>query len=187
MYMSGLGHSRPLTDLRQNDPPSPPKRPIVHAPRKDADPHFQFTDESSPAPEKAIEKTKSLQRQKGMGLYQNIMSEDQGSTPKSSRNNTTSSDNNRRDNDFGAHYSMTDVQNEDTAPSKHAARGSMTQHWSFDTPPTEKKLYKTGRRRHGRAQNRYGRVVHGASETVRDTRANFDNTHQAYLLILNRE
>lgn len=58
----------------QEDPPSPAKRNIVHAARKDADTHFKLTDESSPAPEKP------LHRQKGMGLYRDPLAADDGFT-----------------------------------------------------------------------------------------------------------
>ncbi|CAK4032574.1 Hypothetical predicted protein [Lecanosticta acicola] len=83
----------------EDDPASPPKRPIVHAARKDADPHFELVDES-PAPAKA----KSFQRQKGMGLYQDPIMEDE----RASTRNPVKANNGRRGDDFGAHYSMTD-------------------------------------------------------------------------------
>jgi hypothetical protein len=60
-------------DRMQDDPPSPVKRPVVHAPRPDAEPHFQLLDE----PPVSAEKPKSLQRQKGMGLYQDPLHADE--------------------------------------------------------------------------------------------------------------
>lgn len=59
---------------QDHEPPSPVKRPVVHAPRKDADTHFRIADESSPAP---ATKQKSLQRQKGLGLYQDPLQADE--------------------------------------------------------------------------------------------------------------
>ena len=134
-----------FTESEQDDPPpSPPKRPIVHAARKDADPNFQFTDESSPA----TAKPKSLQRQKGMGLYQDLIGEEDSNaqSTRASQNASTNVNNNRRGNDFGAHYSMTDSpapNDENSAPNKRANRSDMDQHWGHETPPKEKQMYKT--------------------------------------------
>ena len=63
--------------LKQDDPPSPAKRPIVHAARPDAE-HFEFTDEPPTPNDK--EKTKSFQQQKGMGLYQDTILENSRAT-----------------------------------------------------------------------------------------------------------
>lgn len=87
----------------------------MHAARKDADTHFAFTDNSSPAPEKA----KSLQREKGMGLYStHYQIEDD--VPKSS-------------------------QDKDAPPHEvsRATRTDMAQNWGHGTPPKDKKIYKT--------------------------------------------
>jgi len=73
----------------------------VHAPRPDAEQHFQLTDIS---PAAGTEKPKSFQRQKGMGLYQDPLHADERAQV-----NQTNVNNSRRDEDFGAHYSMTDA------------------------------------------------------------------------------
>lgn len=113
---------------------SPPKRPIVHAARKDAEPHWEMADES-PAPSKM----KSFQRQKGMGLYQDPLAEDE----RTSTRNRMNVNNNRRGDDFGPHYSMTD-----NSPaggkqqSKASTRSDLAANWGFESPQ-EKKIYKT--------------------------------------------
>lgn len=129
--------------ITQDDPPSPPKRPIVHAARKDADAHFQFTDESSPA----VGRLKSVQLQKGSNLYHDPVSENFEDEPikKPFRDTATHVDNTRRGKDFGAHYTMTDIQlqTEKDRPTSRGTRSDMDQHWSFDTPPAERQIYKT--------------------------------------------
>ncbi|KAK5174311.1 uncharacterized protein LTR77_001391 [Saxophila tyrrhenica] len=121
---------------QEEDQPSPPKRPIVHAARKDADAHFNMTDERSPA---AARPPTSKQ---GMMLYDDPVFGEDTTSQKGSRSNTTSTDNSRRGNDFSAHYQMTDTQSpaqkENAAPSD-----SMEQHWAFSDSKQEKKIYKT--------------------------------------------
>ncbi|KAF2769457.1 hypothetical protein EJ03DRAFT_92270 [Teratosphaeria nubilosa] len=96
------GRSRPDYDrqwgagVQEDDPPSPLKRPVVHAPRKDAEPHFEFNDDSPAQADKA----KSLQRQKGMGLYQDPIQHDERTAI--SKNSTG------RRNDFAPQYEFTD-------------------------------------------------------------------------------
>ena len=110
----------------------------MHAARKDADTHFQFTDESSPA----LEIPKS-QHQNGTNLYTDPVNGEETTQRPSSKG--TGVNNNRRGDDFGAHYSMTDspAQNENIAPNKHATRSDMEQHWAFSEPSKDKKIYKT--------------------------------------------
>ncbi|KAF2238065.1 hypothetical protein EV356DRAFT_479876 [Viridothelium virens] len=49
--------------------PSVPKRPVIHQPRPDAKPHFEFCDEDTPVAQKTQAKTHALN--KGLGLYDN--------------------------------------------------------------------------------------------------------------------
>lgn len=147
-------------------PPSPPKRPIVHAARPDAESQFKFTDRSSPAPEKA----KSLQRQRGMGLYDDTMN-DYGDdvAPKKPLNTITNVNNNRRGQDFdNPHYSITDAspapkKNDKNSfgdqPKRHgkSTRNDMEAQWGFEESGKTKQIYKTagngmgGRKGEGRA------------------------------------
>ena len=115
-----------LADFIQEDPESPPKRPVVHQPRKDADMHWELNDES-PAP---TTKVKSFQRQKGLGLYGDPLHEDDRVKKAPQKPNVNNA---RRGDDFEAHYSLTD-----------------------NSPAGEKKIYKTagdgmGSRSGGRA------------------------------------
>lgn len=93
--------------MHQEDPESPPKRPVVHQPRKDAEPHWELNDES-PAPAKA----KSFQRQKGLGLYGDPLHADDRVQKPAQKPNVNNS---RRGDDFQAHYSFAD---ESPAPAK---------------------------------------------------------------------
>lgn len=127
-----------LNDV-QEDPPSPPKRPVVHAARKDADSHFEIADDEPQA-----EKRKTLQHQQGMAIYDDPTAEE-NQLKKQSRNTAIASNTGRRGNDFGAHYSMTDdpMPDENTRPTSRGTRSDMSQNWSFGTPTEEKKIYKT--------------------------------------------
>ncbi|GAB7365925.1 hypothetical protein MBLNU230_g7253t1 [Neophaeotheca triangularis] len=103
----------------EDDPDSPPKRPIVHAPRKDADPHFAFTD--SPQTQTDAPKQQHLHRKAGQGLYvdninnNNDYEDYEDATPKKENlaniTNTNHNNNSTRHNEeLGAHYSLTDAQ-----------------------------------------------------------------------------
>ncbi|KAK3675455.1 hypothetical protein LTR78_004538 [Recurvomyces mirabilis] len=137
------GKSRPAYDrqwgpgVQEDDPPSPIKRPVVHAPRPDADPHFALADDS-PAPEKQ----KSFARHKGMGLYQDPLQDDSRTA--------IGKNSHSRANAFEPHYSMADSSPADGHKTQHnataksnAARNDMDANWSFDTPVKEKAIYKT--------------------------------------------
>lgn len=125
--------------VEEDDPPSPPKRPIVHAARKDADSHFDITDEAQ-----AVDKPKHHHYDNEMDLYKDSTRvENQAGASKA---DIVKANNSRRGNDFGAHYQMTDspVQNENVAPNKRATRSDMSQHWQFEDAPTiENRGYKT--------------------------------------------
>ena len=125
----------------QEDPPSPPKRPIVHAARKDADSHFNITDASSPAGQ---DKLKHHHYDNEQNLYNDTTQVENQSA--GAAQDIVKANNGRRGDDFGAHYSVdgSAAQNENAPPSKHAQRSSMSQHWQFeDAPVQEKRGYKT--------------------------------------------
>ncbi|KAF2716576.1 hypothetical protein K431DRAFT_350216 [Polychaeton citri CBS 116435] len=123
--------------------PTPPKRHVVHEPRKDAETHFEIADKVSVTDSA---KPKSLQRQKGMGIYSNPL-QDEDTTPKPSSRNTTSTDANRRREDFASQYSATDgAPLETKQAAQHKKQGSKTAlqpNWGFGSPVQEKKIYKT--------------------------------------------
>ncbi|KJX93531.1 hypothetical protein TI39_contig4297g00003 [Zymoseptoria brevis] len=137
-------------DVDEDYPPSPPKRPIVHAPRKDADSHFDMTD-ASEGPVKEYEVGKSLQRQKGMGLYQDPTMEDERTSYGSrsaEKTVSTNTNNSRRGDDFGPHYSMSDNSPAGSkgaqAPNKRGTRTDLSTNWGFDGQvDAPKKIYKT--------------------------------------------
>ncbi|KAK5127069.1 hypothetical protein LTR85_008428 [Meristemomyces frigidus] len=146
-----------------DDPPSPVKRPIVHAARPNREKHFQFLDES---PQRAENKPKTLQRQQGMGLYQDPLHEDSRTTVRQPNINST-----RRSDDFdakspaeAAHHqpnqsrtskartvndNMTyfapaqSGQHQPNQSRTSKARTENESHWDFGTPVKDKKIYKT--------------------------------------------
>ncbi|KAF2159147.1 hypothetical protein M409DRAFT_71267 [Zasmidium cellare ATCC 36951] len=154
----------------EDDPSSPPKRPIVHAARKDAAPQWDMTDES-PNPTKV----KSFQRQKGMGLYQDPLQDDERTANGTKSSATTSTNNTRRGDDFSAHYAMADDSpaGAKVAQNKHAARADLNANWGFGSPIQEKKIYKTagdgmGSRKGGRTWS-FGDEEKEADAAVRST------------------
>lgn len=79
-------------------------------------------------------------------LYHDPVSENFEDEPiKKPTDTATTVDNARRGNDFGAHYSMADAEDPSLngRPGSRGQRSDMEQHWSFDTPPAERKIYKT--------------------------------------------
>lgn len=121
----------------------------MHAPRPDATSHFELTD-ASPLP-KQEQKPKSLQRQKGMGIYHDPVVEDERVVQESHPLPTASTtvDTARRGKDFTAQYTMTDsspaTSGRTTGPASRRpnARSDMDAHWSFESPQPERKIYKT--------------------------------------------
>ncbi|KAI9698327.1 MAG: hypothetical protein M1820_007489 [Bogoriella megaspora] len=92
---------------------SPPKRPVVHQPRRDAKPHFDFADDGTPAGQKAPPKTNAMN--KGLGLYEDHIyatEEENGAQQKSGPLTQTTSNVNvgGRKKDFDAHWKMQDVE-----------------------------------------------------------------------------
>ena len=128
------------TNPHKDDPPSPPKRPIVHAPRKDADAHFKMTDEGD-----AAEPPRHKAHAQAMALYHDPVFDEEGTPVTNAQSNTTNTNANRRGDDFGAHYSMTDSPSGDAgaAGPKGTSRSDMEQHWEFSSPKATQKVYKT--------------------------------------------
>ncbi|KAF2201123.1 hypothetical protein GQ43DRAFT_440895 [Delitschia confertaspora ATCC 74209] len=64
------------------DETSPVRRPVVHKARPDADPHFEFTDDGTPAGERNPKQTsKGRRHNDGMGLYKDHIIDNQDGTP----------------------------------------------------------------------------------------------------------
>ncbi|KAK4935387.1 hypothetical protein LTR66_015463, partial [Elasticomyces elasticus] len=94
-------------------PSSPPKRPIVHAPRPDAQTHFSITDQSSPERtniSNASSRTRNVKQ--GLELYQDRVGEGSSNNfdgTKKPLNTITNVNNGRRGQEFGPHFDMTDA------------------------------------------------------------------------------
>ncbi|KAF2088091.1 hypothetical protein K490DRAFT_40292 [Saccharata proteae CBS 121410] len=91
---------------------SPVRRPIVHHARPDAKPHFEMTDESTPAADRKAPPTKS---HKGLGLYKDPVmggpdEDDEPATNNAPLNTLTTNTHNggHRRKDFDPHFDMTD-------------------------------------------------------------------------------
>lgn len=108
--------------------------------------------DESPLPA-ASKVTKSFQRQKGMGLYQDPTMDDErtayGPPKVAEKTATTNTDNARRGGDFSAGFAMVDdspVGSKAEPPNKRGQRTEFTSNWGFDgavdSPPI-KKIYKT--------------------------------------------
>jgi hypothetical protein len=110
-----------------------------------------MTDES-PAHVQDTKVGKSLQRQKGMGLYQDPTMEDErtafGPLRSAEKTVSTNTNNSRRGDDFGPHYSMADNSPAGSKgaqpPNKRGTRTDLSSNWGFDGKvETPKKIYKT--------------------------------------------
>ncbi|TID17050.1 hypothetical protein E2P81_ATG09606 [Venturia nashicola] len=85
---------------------SPTFRPVVHAARPDAEPHFQFNDQNTPA----ADKTKYRSHAGGMGLYKDhVLGSDDEDTVKKPLATITNVNQQGRDKDFLDHYEFTDA------------------------------------------------------------------------------
>ncbi|KAK0256547.1 hypothetical protein B0A54_04612 [Friedmanniomyces endolithicus] len=141
-------YDRHWGDGVQPDESSPVKRPIKHAPRVENESHFSIAN-SSPAA--VHEKSKSLQRQKGMGLYQDPLHADERTAVRP----VTNTNNSRRGNDFAPQHtvgegtpSATEKAKDNTSKNMGSnmsaqTRGDLDSNWDFGTPIQEKKVYKT--------------------------------------------
>lgn len=117
-------------------PPSPPKRPIVHAPRPDQNANFDLTDAPSPAqlPLRNITAASNNTRRTEMAPHFDINDNSPAGTKKSLQ--AEQHDPNARG-----------VQKKDAdGPKASKARNDMESHWRFDsdeTPIKTQKIYKT--------------------------------------------
>ncbi|KAK5742526.1 hypothetical protein LTR17_003329 [Elasticomyces elasticus] len=142
-------YDRHWGDGVQPNEASPIKRSIKHAPREENESHFSIAN-SSPAT--GHEKSKSLQRQKGMGLYQDPLHADERTAvrPQTATNRAHRNDNfiNNTIGDDKAPMSALDKamdhtgKNLGTYTTAHG-RGDLDSQWDFGTPVQEKKIYKT--------------------------------------------
>ena len=90
----------------------------MHAARKDADAHFQFTDESSPA---VTQRPASSSTSQGASLYHDPVSENFEDEPITKSSGPA----------------------ENGRPASRGQRADMTEQWNFGTPKAEEKIYKT--------------------------------------------
>ena len=122
--------------IDEDDPPSPPKRNIVHAPRPDADPHFRIADQNTPV---AAEKR-----------------------PLSNATNTHTAADRRRE-DMDSHSNIGQY-TDPKKPGGHQARSDQTSSWSFQdmaeaAPSPTQKIYKTqGDGMGGKANSRFWEI-----------------------------
>ncbi|KAK5131917.1 hypothetical protein LTR08_000505 [Meristemomyces frigidus] len=128
-------------DVEEDAPPSPAKRPIVHAARPDADAHFQLTDNASPAA--ASSKPPSFQRQKGLDLYQDTVHDN----ARAEHHRQPNINHSRRGDDIGAPYDMmTEASGEDRQVGQgrtSKARTLNESSWDFGEQGPERSVYKT--------------------------------------------
>ena len=91
---------------------SPVRRPIVHKARPDADPHFEFNDEGTPAAQKQKPSTKGSTSNKGQGLYKDHVTANDDEEGTATGDMRTLAErpikSQNRSNDFGAHWEMND-------------------------------------------------------------------------------
>ncbi len=136
------------------DDGTPVERHVVPKPRKDAETHFEMRDTATPAPNRTSDRPTSSGRQ---GLYDNnIFDEDEGYRPKDKAPLSTITNNASRKNDFGSHWSMSDVSpaneksNENNGIRGHQKKPSqMDAHWdtSDQTPEQVKAPSQSGLRK----------------------------------------
>lgn len=143
------------TDLAQEEPPTPAHRPIVHAPRPDADPHFNMTDAPSPAVPRQPKNTRPDSLGTNLKTEGGVLTAEQKKPLTSNQN----SSNIRRGPDINTHYTSTDaspgVSNDENARrddfrqggrnTKSSSRAENDKaHWRVDeTPEKVGKIYKT--------------------------------------------
>lgn len=129
----------------QDDPKSPPKRPIVHAARPDVESHFNMSDKSSPVPSQ-----RPSSKGGRPGVFSNHVT--QGASdpePLANITSTTNIDNSRRREDSEPHWSMSTPVPEKkiykTAGNGMGGRKENSLHWSLggDNDEPEQKIYKT--------------------------------------------
>ncbi|KAH7399247.1 hypothetical protein BKA66DRAFT_406763 [Pyrenochaeta sp. MPI-SDFR-AT-0127] len=122
---------------------SPVRRPVVHKARPDADPHFDFVDESTPGGQRKVITTKGSRGNKGQGLYEDHVThttnddEDnssKGDVKRALNDVTTAVKNENRSKDFGAHWEMNDNspaanKNSGTKQPTRETRKAMNTHW----------------------------------------------------------
>ncbi|KAF2270462.1 hypothetical protein CC78DRAFT_133504 [Lojkania enalia] len=104
--------------FQPEDEGSPVRRPVIHKPRPDADAHFDFIDDGTPAADRKPAPQKGHLHNKGLGLYQDHVfhttSDDEGENSHSGDAKkplgdvTTAVRNENRKKDFGSHWDMTD-------------------------------------------------------------------------------
>lgn len=121
----------------------------MHAARPDAESHFKLAEDS---PARVEDKPKTLQRQKGMGLYQDPLREDSRTSVKQpniahtahTQPNQSRTSKARTDNDNTTDVSQAQAgQHQPNQSRTSKARTENESHWDFGTPIKDKKIYKT--------------------------------------------
>lgn len=141
------------------DTESPVKRPVVHQPRPDAKPHFEFADDGTPDADKVAPSKKGLLHNKGMGLYKDHVLGQDEDTPAAKKplSNVTGVhiNNDNRLKDFGANWEMADQSPSTARPTQDRKVSEDTKkvikgldaHWSlFDESPEQSKKENAGTR-----------------------------------------
>lgn len=183
---------------------SPPKRPVIHQPRRDAKPHFEFGDDGTPAVQKQQPKPHALN--KGLGLYDNhITGNDDGTdaaatgagagAPVASSNGgplTEAKINinaGSRKKDFAPHWEMTDQspagtpknENGPTAaaavPPKKTLPSQMQSHWTlYDVSPEQQSKTAVAGKENARAatENTGAGATRNVGKVRKQTQRNWD-------------
>ncbi|GAB7356182.1 hypothetical protein MBLNU459_g6770t1 [Dothideomycetes sp. NU459] len=144
-------HERHIGPGIDEDDVSPEKRPIVHAPRPDADTHFKMTDDHSPAAERNFKNIRADALQNHCDSGTAGYSSTGNKQPLGTIRNTN---NNRRGNDFNnPHFSVNgkspNTQDENAHDNSRGTTASkdhneMASNWRMDeTPEKPLKIYKT--------------------------------------------
>jgi hypothetical protein len=142
-YVCPVPSSLQQLTIFPQDEGSPIRRPIVHKARPDADAHFEFVDDGTPAAQRKPISTKGSRGNKGQGLYEdhvlNTTNPDddnaaKGDVKRALNDVTTAVKNESRSKDFGVHWDMTDdspaqTNNGNIKKPGNETRKALTTHW----------------------------------------------------------
>lgn len=130
---------------------SPVKFKKTEKPRKDAQTHFEFQDEATPQKDRRIvERPRGQGNNNGLGLYKDILFDENGSETPAKKNTTGLANAKDRTKDFNPHFSMADESPvTGQAPPTHMAEDRakavkmMGANWdTYDQSPIEKNAKK---------------------------------------------
>ncbi|KAL1305737.1 hypothetical protein AAFC00_007320 [Neodothiora populina] len=131
-------------------PPTPATRPVVHAPRPDANPHFDMNDAPSPTVQRQLRETRPDALATHLKTERGVLTAEE-KRPLGVNNNTS---NVRRAADLSIHYTSTDADEGENDENDNRQTGRNTKsnsrlendksHWRIDeTPEKVGKIYKT--------------------------------------------